>query len=203
VIVTDHQLHGLGVIQAPSPNHGGKIDGPHAITIHYTAGRSYERSLASLRNGNAPKGKRRSAHLLIARSGVCAQLVRFDQVAWHAGVSSWKGREHCNSWMLGIELDNFGLLHKTARGFETYFGQLVPIEEVYFGARDANDHRKYWHAYTEPQLAMLEQVLPPILTAYAPITELVGHEDISPGRKLDPGEAFPWARFTPLLQTAA
>ena len=78
MIVTDHQLHGLGVIQAPSPNHGGKIDGPHAITIHYTAGRSYERSLASLRNGNAPKGKRRSAHLLIARRARASHDERND-----------------------------------------------------------------------------------------------------------------------------
>ena len=46
-----------------------------------------------------------SAHLLIQRSGVLTQYVAFDQRAWHAGVSSWRGREVCNDFSIGIEIE--------------------------------------------------------------------------------------------------
>lgn len=46
-----------------------------------------------------------SAHLLIRRDGSVIQFVPFDRRAWHAGVSSWRGRERCNDFSIGIELE--------------------------------------------------------------------------------------------------
>lgn len=50
-------------------------------------------------------GLRVSAHLLVRRDGSLVQFVPFDQRAWHAGRSAWRGREHCNDFSVGIELE--------------------------------------------------------------------------------------------------
>lgn len=50
-------------------------------------------------------GLRVSAHFLIRRSGEIVQFVECDRRAWHAGVSSWRGRERCNDFSIGIELE--------------------------------------------------------------------------------------------------
>jgi N-acetyl-anhydromuramoyl-L-alanine amidase len=50
-------------------------------------------------------GLRVSAHVVIARDGVATQFVPFDQRAWHAGISCWNGRESCNDFSIGIELE--------------------------------------------------------------------------------------------------
>jgi N-acetylmuramoyl-L-alanine amidase len=187
--------HVLTCDSRPSPNFGGAIDGPLAICMHFTAGRGYEQSLRTLRNGNAPKGKRVSAHLLIGRGGECAQLVRFNRVAWHAGDSSWRGRKSCNKWMLGIELDNAGKLSWRAKDkrWVTWFG--VPIEpEALFHADDGT----VWHRYSEQQLAKLDAVVQALLLAYPSIAEIVGHSDVK-ATKSDPGPAFPWARYRAML----
>jgi N-acetyl-anhydromuramoyl-L-alanine amidase len=103
-----------------------------------------------------------SAHLLIRRDGELLQFVPLQQRAWHAGSSVYQGREACNDFSIGIELE----------GCDT-----VP--------------------YTEPQYAVLAAVSRAIMEAYPDITptRIVGHSDIAPGRKTDPGAAFDWAHF--------
>lgn len=51
------------------------------------------------------RGLRVSAHFLIRRRGECVQFVSCDDSAWHAGVSSWQGRDRCNDFSIGIELE--------------------------------------------------------------------------------------------------
>jgi AmpD protein len=51
------------------------------------------------------KGLRVSAHFVIRRDGEAVQFVSCDQRAWHAGVSNWRGRDNCNDWSIGIELE--------------------------------------------------------------------------------------------------
>ena len=51
------------------------------------------------------KDLRVSAHVLIERDGQVVQFVPFDQRAWHAGISSWMGRDQCNDFSIGIELE--------------------------------------------------------------------------------------------------
>jgi AmpD protein len=108
-----------------------------------------------------------SSHLLIRRSGEIVQYVPFQLRAWHAGASSWAGRERCNDFSIGIELE---------------------------GA----DHSPY----ESTQYAMLARVIAVLCRSYPRLTpdRVVGHSDIAPGRKSDPGPAFDWPRLRSLVQ---
>lgn len=108
-----------------------------------------------------------SAHCLIRRDGSIIQYVDFNQRAWHAGVSEWQGRERCNDFSIGIELEG-------------------------------TDNTPY----TEQQYQSLAEVAAVLQENYPAITDtcIVGHEDIAPGRKTDPGPAFNWQHFRTLLQ---
>ena len=99
-----------------------------------------------------------SAHFFIRRDGELIQFVPCTRRAWHAGVSQWRGRERCNDFSIGVELEGTD-------------------EEP----------------FTNAQYAVLNRLLEVLRAAY-PITELVGHSDIAPGRKSDPGPEFDWNR---------
>ena len=101
-----------------------------------------------------------SAHFFIRRDGSLIQFVPCKQRAWHAGVSSWQGRERCNDYSLGIELEG-------------------------------SDQ----DAFAAAQYATLNCLLKALKAAY-PITAVVGHSDIAPGRKTDPGPCFDWEQVT-------
>jgi AmpD protein len=102
-----------------------------------------------------------SAHVLIRRNGELVQFVPFGARAWHAGKSSWQGREACNDYSIGIECE---------------------------GTDDL--------PYADAQYAALRELLPRLSEAYPRITpdRIVGHSDVAPGRKTDPGASFDWAR---------
>lgn len=107
-----------------------------------------------------------SSHLLIDRQGNITQFVPFDQRAWHAGVSEFEGRQRCNDFSIGIELE---------------------------GTDDI--------AYSDIQYSVLAQISQQIMNQYPAITmdRIVGHSDIAPERKTDPGQAFDWQRYKQLL----
>lgn len=122
------------------------------------AAHPYYRTIADLRV---------SAHVLVDRDGVVTQYVPFDQRAWHAGASSFCGRDDCNDFSIGIELEGC-------------------------------DDRPYAQAQYET-LAQLTQLL---MRAWPGITpeRIVGHVDIAPDRKTDPGPAFDWTYYRELLK---
>lgn len=99
-----------------------------------------------------------SSHFLIRRDGSLLQFVPCGQRAWHAGVSTWQGRERCNDFSVGIELEGSDI-----------------------------------DAFEESQYATLNTLLTAIRQRY-PIQDVVGHSDIAPGRKTDPGPYFDWSR---------
>lgn len=101
-----------------------------------------------------------SAHFLVRRDGAITQFVSTQMRAWHAGVSCWRGRERCNDFSLGIELEG-------------------------------DDE----HAFAEAQYAALTGLLRALRCA-CPIDAVIGHSDIAPGRKSDPGPHFDWRRAT-------
>lgn len=100
-----------------------------------------------------------SAHFLIRRDGELIQFVSCRKRAWHAGASRWRGRERCNDYSIGVELEGCDEL---------------PFEDA--------------------QYAQLVYLIG-ILKTHFPIEECVGHSDISPGRKTDPGPCFDWSRL--------
>lgn len=97
-----------------------------------------------------------SAHFLIRRDGQLIQFVSCLQRAWHAGVSEWKGRERCNDFSVGIELE----------GCDT-------------------------EAFEQNQYKTLRLLIESIKANF-PIAHIVGHSDIAPNRKTDPGPYFDW-----------
>jgi AmpD protein len=104
-----------------------------------------------------------SAHFLIRRDGELIQFVATCARAWHAGVSSFDGRQRCNDFSIGVELE----------GCDT-------------------------EAFTDAQYQALS-CLTGMLQRRHPLTDVVGHQHIAPGRKTDPGPFFDWQRYQALF----
>jgi N-acetylmuramoyl-L-alanine amidase len=178
-----------GVEIAPSPNHGGRIV-PEYLVIHYTAGRSGESSARHFMDPAA----RASAHIVLDRTGKIWQMVPFTTKAWHAGVSAWAGRHGVNDFSIGIEIDNAGRLQKLGNRYQAWFGGSYAEDEV-IHARHKNEQLEFaWHAYPERQLDALMR-LSQLLVARYQLRDVIGHDDIAPGRKADPGPAFAMNSF--------
>ncbi len=156
------------------------------LVLHYTAGRDAENSARYL----CKEEVKASAHLVIGRDGKIFQLVPFDTIAWHAGKSHHGNRTGLNKYSIGIELDNPGLLMKTEEGYKTWFGSEVPANLVLKAKHRNGNEEKYWHTYPEAQLMACQEICELLLQAYN-IRYILGHEEIAPGRKTDPGPAFP------------
>ncbi|MGF7140238.1 N-acetylmuramoyl-L-alanine amidase [Roseimarinus sediminis] len=171
-----------------TPNHSGLFSAgmPDTLVIHYTAGAGYQSTAEWLCNETAGA----SAHLVIGRQGELAQLLPFNKMAWHAGTSAWKGRTHLNRFSIGIELANAGMLTRRASGYFTSFGQKVADDKVVLARHKSRTSEEAWEAFSEAQLEMCEAVCIALKQCYD-IKEIVGHDDIAPERKIDPGPAFP------------
>lgn len=190
--IRDHRLildDGIEVPFRRSPNQGGAMT-PEYLVMHFTRGASADSSLRWLTDSKA----KASAHLLIARDGGVTQMVAFDRVAWHAGRSSWAGRRGLNNFAIGIELDNQGDLLGTAGAWRNAWGQPVPDEEVVELPHKFDRVMRGWHIFTEPQLDIARRIAAVLVRHYG-LKDVIGHDDISPGRKIDPGPDFPMASF--------
>ncbi len=106
-----------------------------------------------------------SAHYVIDEDGRVTALIDEAKRAWHAGVAKWRGESDVNGRSIGVELVNPG--HE-------------------FGYRD----------FPDAQMAALEKLALAILKRYPiPARNVVGHSDVAPARKTDPGERFDWRRL--------
>lgn len=190
--IKNHKL--VGIDYKRSPNQSGIIK-PKYLIIHYTAGRSFEASLKTLTR----KSSKVSAHILIGRGGEVAQLVPFNKKSWHAGKSSWKDLNGMNAYTIGIELDNYGKLSRTADGgWQTYFGRKVDPSEVIVAKHKNGGKMHGWHTYSEAQMDKLEDIAEALFDKYN-LEDVLGHEDIAPKRKSDPGPAFNMDSFRSIV----
>ena len=105
------------------------------------------------------KGVRVSSHFLVRRDGQVLQFVPCNKRAWHAGLSTWRGRSRCNDFSIGVELEGSDFEPYTERQYDT--------------------------------LARLTRYL----NRTYPIRDIVGHSDIAPERKTDPGPFFDWDKY--------
>ena len=136
------------------------------VVLHYTSA-SQERSLQLLTHGEV------SSHYLIGddKKATIYKLMDENMRAWHAGESEWQGRTWLNSSSLGIEIVNPGF-------------------------KDAPNGERLWYPYSEAQVQSLIVLLKDISKRYAiSPRNIIGHSDIAPLRKLDPGPLFPWKRL--------
>jgi N-acetylmuramoyl-L-alanine amidase len=172
-----------------SPNTGGKIDHRYLV-MHYTAGRNAESSVNWLTNPESEA----SAHLVIGRDGTITQLVPFDTVAWHAGTSSWEGLNGLSKFSIGIELDNAGKLIRHSNKWRAWFGVDYDEEDIIVATHKNVSEPAGWQLYTPVQLEQALEVSL-LLMAHYNLSDVIGHDDISPGRKSDPGPAFPMESF--------
>jgi len=109
-----------------------------------------------------------SAHYMVGEDGNVTQLVDEHKRAWHAGVSEWQGERDINSASIGIEIVNGGHDYPDAQG-------ALPL-------------------FPEVQIDIVIALSHSIIAQYGPLT-LLGHSDIAPDRKKDPGEHFPWVKL--------
>jgi N-acetylmuramoyl-L-alanine amidase len=172
-----------------SPNTGGELR-PEYLVIHYTAGSTAIGAVTWLTNPSA----KASAHLVIGRDGAITQLVPFNKVAWHAGASQWEGRLGLNEFSIGIELDNAGRMMRHGDRWLAPFGKEYPSEEVLEAHHKNRAGLFGWHIYSEKQLEVAAEVSILLFEKYK-LVDVVGHDDISPLRKWDPGPAFPMDSF--------
>ena len=140
-------LHGISL--PPGRFNGDAVERLFTNSLD-PAGHPYYAAIAALRV---------SAHFFVRRRGDIVQFVPCALRAWHAGVSNWRGRERCNDFSVGIEIE---------------------------GADDV--------AYTAAQYRATARLVAAVSRRYA-IADVVGHSDVAPGRKTDPGPAFDWLRF--------
>ena len=167
------------------------IDGPDTIIIHYTAGISG----ASSANWLADPESKVSAHVVIDRSGQIYQIVPFHKVAWHAGQSAYGGRTGFNDFSIGIELDNAGYLRREGDAYVSTYGQRYAPADVIQARHHHENIVRPWHTYTDAQLLACRDLCIALIDAYPKIDQILGHDEIAPGRKQDPGPAFPMEHF--------
>lgn len=187
--IQNHRLTGPDVSFRATPNVGGAMR-PQFVVLHYTAGRTLESSVESLCT-KKPQGNA-SSHIVLGRDGRIVQLAPFNAVTWHAGVSQWNGLDGLNHHAIGIEMDNAGLLHREGERCVSWFGKAYPDNEVVVAEHRHGGGVRPWHHFTEVQIERALQLCE-VLVAHYGLKDVLGHEDIARGRKVDPGPAFPLA----------
>ncbi|OYW09955.1 MAG: hypothetical protein B7Z53_01905, partial [Rhodospirillales bacterium 12-71-4] len=123
-----------------------------------------------------------------------------DRLAHHAGPSQWRGHVGLNTCSIGVEIANLGWLDRREAGGWTRagLGRSLAEDQVLVCAHRQGGPVMGWEAYPEAQLQAVAALTLAIRAAYPTIQEVVGHDDIAPRRKQDPGPAFPVARFQQL-----
>lgn len=181
----DHRLVGPAVTFRETPNHGGIIT-PRYLVFHYTAGRSAQDSCDWLCNPAAQA----SAHLVVGRDGTVTQLAPFNIKTWHAGVSHWEGLTGLNEYAIGIEMDNAGRLTRIGDKLTAWFGVIYPDDQAIQAKHKLDQAPSWWHTYSEKQIDLALKLAVLLVKEYG-LTDVIGHDDIAPERKRDPGPAFP------------
>ena len=160
------------------------------IVIHHTTGDFQESFHVLTKKTSRPV----SSHYLIPEPGDPSYpetdlklyaLVSEEKRAWHAGSSYWAGKTSLNDMSVGIELVN----QTYCRNSE----QAIPMD----GVKPESARICFYPDFADTQLAILVDLLKGILERHPDVkpTDIVGHSDITPQRKIDPGPRFPWQRL--------
>ncbi len=193
--IKDHKLVGKNITYSPTRKTSGKYaaGSPDTIIIHYTGGNNAEVAARWLNKSNV----RASAHMVVGREGQVIQMADLDTITWHAGSSRYKfpdkNRTTFNRYSIGIEIANDGYLRKVGDKYYNAFKGKVDEKFVFKGKHRNYPRTKaqYWHTYTDVQVEKVYEICKLIIKEYPTIKYILGHEEIAPVRKTDPGPAFP------------
>ncbi len=173
------------------------------VILHYTAGGSMAGTVNYFARSESPKV---SANYIVDRKensgkkfpdGV-VQMVNLNDRAWHAGRSEWQGKKWLNAVSCGVEIANYGPLAKKGNRFLTWSGSKYSSrypEPILIGDQ-------YWEPYSDFQYETVAALCALLMEKFPEITvdRILGHSDVSPGRKIDPGPAWDWKKFRSLLR---
>tara|TARA_B100000029_G_scaffold145280_1_gene140475 strand:- start:1994 stop:2518 length:525 start_codon:yes stop_codon:yes gene_type:complete len=154
-------------------NYARTIIDPDLIVIHYTETFTAKEALLVLEK------RKLSAHFVISPFGKVIQLVDTSYKAWHAGKSCFKDRRNVNDFSIGVELVNPGFLKDGKKWKSGYTKHLD----------------KKWANWPEQQIQTLTKLISWIQKQHPKCLNVVGHSDIAPERKIDPGPIFPWFKL--------
>ena len=176
-----------GAVVVKSENQDTRV---RIVVIHHTTA-DFQESLDILtKKSNRPV----SSHYLVPEPGDPSysgkdlrlySLVNEEGRAWHAGSSYWAGKTSLNDMSIGIELVNQTYCHTSE--------EVIPPEAI-----DQEPARIcFYPDFAEPQLEILLDLLKGIMERHTEVkpTHIIGHSDIAPQRKIDPGPRFPWQRL--------
>ena len=167
----------LNLVAAPSPNFEERKDTVQFIIIHATGTETVQETLAVLEK------RRVSAHYVIDLDGTVYGLVDPDKRAWHAGVSDWKG--YCKK-------TGFRSVNDASIGIEL---QCSPKERLENGEVCKFDN------FSNDQIMACVELCKRLMRIYdIKVDHVLRHSDVSPNRKFDPGETFPWDIFKQMLE---
>lgn len=164
----------LGYLALAGCTSGLRIDTSHSAhgqdsRVQYVV-LHYTSSNAARALNTLTRGDVSSHYLINDNPPTIYRLVDEGQRAWHAGDSSWQGRTWLNASSIGIEI-------------------------VHPGYRDSADGR-HWYPWNPQQIEQLIPLLQDILQRHdLPPERVIGHSDVAPQRKLDPGPLFPWQQL--------
>jgi len=150
----------MNIIFSRSPNFkvSKKFRNIKFLIIHYTGMKNFQSAVDKLKDPNSEV----SCHYVISRSGRVLELVKPRFIAWHAGVSAWRGIKNINKNSVGIELENKG-------------------------------HDFVYQKFSKVQIKNLIVLLKKLKKKFKiKNINIIGHSDVAPSRKKDPGEKFPW-----------
>ncbi|WP_158827466.1 N-acetylmuramoyl-L-alanine amidase [Mucilaginibacter lacusdianchii] len=177
---------------------------PDYVIIHYTATDTASSAINWFMDTRNNPDKI-AAHIVLDYDGSITQLIPFNRRANHAGTSTWDGTDNLNFHAIGIEIVNPGFAERltdgsfrrsTDSGFKTYPAtdaqKFVKLEHKHKFWTGRDNH--FWHIFPDAQLQALYKLCKELFNTYHLITA-IGHDDISPARKPDPGPAFPWNEF--------
>lgn len=189
---------GASPISYRAARHIGPAITPRMVVVHDTAGAL--RPFSSVEWLEAPTSTV-SAHFVVERDGTITQMVPTDRMAYHCGVSEWPegSGKSCNGRAIGIEVVSPGPLLPRGDKAVASFGHLFGPEGLLDLPETAHHQAALWLDYTDQQIAAVEAIVAAIGKAYPTVTEVVGHYQISPRRKVDPGPHFPLAQMAAVL----
>jgi len=175
----------------PNRNTAGAamVEPIEACVWHYTASGATAGTIAWLCDPAA----RASAHFVVGRDGEVWQLAPLSDRTWHAGGSTSRllGRGNVNGRSVGVEVVNWGPLKRDGGRLLPWAGRPVDVATVEAGGR-------LWDAYPEAQILACEGLAAALareVSALRDSARHVGHQDVDPRRKIDPGPHWPWERI--------